>query len=196
MSRRGVELLPERGGPAQHRPRSPTMGEQCEKSRIDRSEINRENRGGTTCETTKPVEWFLLTSVRVECIEAALDTIEHYLRRWRMEDFFRVLKSGCRAEHLGFHSAERLQRALTIQAVIAWRLMLMTLLGREVPECDTELLFTAHSGEADHRFRCQADHPVRSSRSPVGAKRRGGSIMPFSDRLGSMASSSFASILP
>ena len=93
-------------------------------------------------EGEKPLEWFLLTSVRVECLEAALETVEHYLRRWRVEDFFRVLKSGCRAEHLGFHSAERLQRALTIQAVIAWRLMLMTLLGREVPECDAELLFS------------------------------------------------------
>ena len=93
-------------------------------------------------EGEKPLEWFLLTSVRVESIEAALETVGHYLRRWRVEDFFRVLKSGCRAEHLGFHSAERLERALTIQAVIAWRLMLMTLLGREVPECDAELLFT------------------------------------------------------
>ena len=65
-----------------------------------------------------------------------------------MEDFFRVLKSGCRAEHLGFHSAERHERALAIQAVIAWRLMLMTLLGREVPECDAELLFS----DAELRF--------------------------------------------
>ena len=93
-------------------------------------------------EGEKPVEWFLLTSVRVACLDAALGTVGHYLRRWRVEDFFRVLKSGCRAEHLGFHSAERLERALTIQAVIAWRLMLMTLLGREVPECDAELLFS------------------------------------------------------
>ena len=99
-------------------------------------------RETTPPEDEKPVEWFLLTSVRVESLEAALETIGHYLRRWRVEDFFRVLKSGCRAEHLGFHSAERLQRAITIQAVIAWRLMLMTLLGREVPECDAELLFT------------------------------------------------------
>ena len=93
-------------------------------------------------EGEKPIEWFLLTSVRVESLEAALETVGHYLRRWRVEDFFRVLKSGCRAEHLGFHSAERLERALAIQAVIAWRLMLMTLLGREVPECDAELLFS------------------------------------------------------
>ena len=93
-------------------------------------------------EGEKPVEWFLLTSVRVESVESAVELIGYYLRRWRVEDFFRVLKSGCRAEHLGFHSAERLQRALTIQAVIAWRVMLMTLLARDVPHCDAELMFT------------------------------------------------------
>ena len=93
-------------------------------------------------EGEKPVEWFLLTSVRVECVETAIELIGYYLRRWRVEDFFRVLKSGCRAEHLGFHSAERLQRALTIQAVIAWRVMLMTLLAREVPHCGAQLMFT------------------------------------------------------
>ena len=84
----------------------------------------------------------LLTSVRTESLVAALNTVGHYLRRWRVEDFFQVLRSGCRAEHLGFHSAERLQRALAIQAVIAWRLMLMILLGREVPECAAKFLFS------------------------------------------------------
>ena len=42
--------------------------------------------------------------------------------------------------------------------------------GRFLPDC----LISAYSGEADRRFRCEADHPVRPSRSPVGAKRRGG----------------------
>ena len=110
-------------------------------------------------EGEKPLEWFVLTSVRVESFEAALETVGHYLRRWRVEDFFRVLKSGCRAEHLGFHSAERLQRALTLQAVIAWRLMLMTLLGREVPEYDAELLFS------DIELRFLADYAADSGRS-------------------------------
>ena len=88
------------------------------------------------------VEWFLLTSLDVDSFEAAVSIIGYYLKRWRIEDFFRVLKSGCRAEHLAFHTAERLQRAITINAVIAWRLMLMTLLGREVPQCAAELMFT------------------------------------------------------
>ena len=29
---------------------------------------------------------------------------------------------------------------------------------------------TAHFGEADHSFRAEADHRIRSSRSPLGAK--------------------------
>ena len=88
------------------------------------------------------VEWFLLTSLDVDSTETAVAVIGYYLRRWRIEDLFRVLKSGCRVEHLAFHTADRLQRAVTIQTVIAWRLMVMTLLGRDLPGCDAQLLFT------------------------------------------------------
>ncbi len=45
-------------------------------------------------------------------------------------------------EHLLFRTADRLQRAIAINAVIAWRIMLMTLLGRRVPDCDPDLMFT------------------------------------------------------
>ena len=98
-------------------------------------------------ETARPpgepaVEWFLLTSLDVDSTETAVAVIGYYLRRWRIEDLFRVLKSGCRVEHLAFHTADRLQRAVTINTVIAWRLMVMTLLGRDVPGCDAQLLFT------------------------------------------------------
>ena len=88
------------------------------------------------------VEWFLLTSLDVDSTETAVAVIGYYRRRWRIEDLFRVLKSGCRVEHLAFHTADRLQRAVTINTVIAWRLMVMTLLGRDVPGCDAQLLFT------------------------------------------------------
>ena len=52
-----------------------------------------------------------------------------------------VLKSGCRIEDLAHHSADRLRRAIAINLVIAWRIMLMTLLGRETPELPAEVLF-------------------------------------------------------
>ena len=92
----------------------------------------------------KPLEWFLLTTLPVNNFDDATRIIGYYLRRWRIEDLFRVLKSGCKAEHAAFRSACRLERSITINAVIAWRIMLMTLLGREVPECSAELMFTDH----------------------------------------------------
>ena len=93
-------------------------------------------------EDEAPVQWYLLTTREVGTAREAGDIVGYYLQRWRIEDWFRVLKSGCRVEHLLFRTADRLQRAVAINAVIAWRIMLMTLLGRQVPDCDPELMFT------------------------------------------------------
>ena len=93
-------------------------------------------------EEEEAVSWTLLTSLEVGDVAGAVEVIDFYLQRWRIEDFFRVLKSGCRVEHLAFHRADRLQRAIAINAVIAWRIMLMTLLGRDVPNCAASLMFT------------------------------------------------------
>ena len=90
------------------------------------------------------VQWHLLTSLPVDTVEAAVEIIAFYLQRWRVEDFFRVLKSGCRVEYLAFHTADRLERAIAINSVITWRIMLMALLGRQVPGCDASLMFTDH----------------------------------------------------
>ena len=52
------------------------------------------------------------------------------------------MKTGCHIEEYAHRSAERLKRAVAIDLVIAWRIMLMTLLGREAPELPAEVLFT------------------------------------------------------
>jgi hypothetical protein len=53
-----------------------------------------------------------------------------------------TLKSGCHIDDLAHETAERLRRAIAINLVIAWRIMLMTLLGRETPELPAEILFS------------------------------------------------------
>ncbi len=65
-----------------------------------------------------------------------------YALHWRIEDWHRVLKTGCAVEELAHHSVDRLERAIAINLVIGWRLMVMTLLGREVPELPAEILFS------------------------------------------------------
>jgi len=88
------------------------------------------------------LEWCLLTSVAIEDAAQAEEVLGWYCLRWRIEDWHRVLKTGCQVDELGHHTADRLARAISIRMVIAWRIMLMTLLGRESPELPPDLLFT------------------------------------------------------
>jgi len=90
----------------------------------------------------KAIEWFLLTTVEITSTEKAVECLNWYSLRWRIEDWHRVLKTGCHIEEYAHRSAERLKRAVAIDLVIAWRIMLMTLLGREAPELPAEVLFT------------------------------------------------------
>lgn len=89
-----------------------------------------------------PVEWFLLTTCEITTVEQAQACLRWYCLRWRIEDWHRVLKSGCGIEDLQHKTADRLKRAIAINLVIAWRIMLMTLLGRECPELPAEVLFS------------------------------------------------------
>lgn len=91
---------------------------------------------------SQPLEWFLLTTCEITTAEQAQECLRWYCLRWRIEDWHRVLKSGCRIEALQHKTAERLKRAIAINLVIAWRIMLMTLLGRECPDLPAEVLFS------------------------------------------------------
>ncbi len=88
------------------------------------------------------LEWILLTSLPVNTFEEAKQIVQYYLLRWRIEDIFRVLKGGCKVEELRMQSARALHRAVTLYMVIAWRLLLMTLLGRDVSNASMEVMFT------------------------------------------------------
>jgi hypothetical protein len=90
----------------------------------------------------KAIRWVLLTTVPITSRKQALRCLRWYTLRWRIEEWHRVLKSGCRIESHQHHTAERLSRAIAIDSVIAWRVMLLTLLGREVPEMPCKMFFT------------------------------------------------------
>ena len=91
---------------------------------------------------TPAVEWFLLTTVPIDSPEDAVKCLRWYCLRWRIEDWHRVLKSGCGIEQVTHRTAERIRRALAISMVVAWRIMLMTLMGRETPELPPDVLFS------------------------------------------------------
>jgi hypothetical protein len=87
------------------------------------------------------LQWLLLTTIEVRSIKQALQCIRWYCRRWRIEEWHRVMKSGGKILEHQNHRAEVLLRAIAMDAVIAWRIMLLTLLGRELPQLPCEVVF-------------------------------------------------------
>ena len=88
------------------------------------------------------IEWFLLSTREITSVEQACECLRWYCLRWRIEDWHRVLKTGCRIEALQHKTATRLKRAIAFNLVIAWRIMLLTLLGRQTPELPAQVLFS------------------------------------------------------
>lgn len=86
-----------------------------------------------------PLDWVLLTNLPVDTPEQAIEKLRWYLCRWQIEVFFRILKSGCHVEDLQLEKRERLEPALAFYMIIAWRVLYLTMLGRQCPEmpCDT-----------------------------------------------------------
>ncbi len=87
------------------------------------------------------LNWTLLTTIQVASSKVALTCINWYCRRWRIEEWHRVMKSTCNILEHQNRNADGLLRAIAIDAVISWRIMLLTLLGREAPELACEVLF-------------------------------------------------------
>ncbi len=89
-----------------------------------------------------PVEWLLLTSIDVINAEDALNIVQWYLCRWDIEVYFKVLKSGCAIEKMQLKKAHQVENGLSIYMIIAWRIMYLTMLGRDCPDLPADAVFS------------------------------------------------------
>ena len=92
-------------------------------------------------EGEKPIEWRLLTNLLVSTLQDAARMIDWYRARWEIEMFFHVLKNGCRIEALQLGSIEKIERALVLYMVVAWRIARLMRLGRTCPDLNAQLMF-------------------------------------------------------
>ncbi|MDB5867811.1 MAG: transposase [Polaromonas sp.] len=92
-------------------------------------------------EGEKPIEWRLLTNLPVLSLQQAAQMIDWYRARWEIEMFFHVLKNGCRVEALQLGSIEKIERALVLYMIVAWRIARLMRLGRSCPDLDAQLMF-------------------------------------------------------
>ncbi len=90
----------------------------------------------------EPIVWKLLTNLPIDNFEQAQTVLDYYAKRWQIEVFFRVLKSGCKVEELEFHSMANFAPCLAVYMVVAWRVLNLMMLGRECPDLPCDLLLT------------------------------------------------------
>jgi hypothetical protein len=88
----------------------------------------------------KPVRWLLATTLPVESLEDALRYVQWYAYRWTIERFHFVLKSGCKIEERQLETVERMERALPVFSIVAWRLLWLTLQARETPHVSCTMI--------------------------------------------------------
>ena len=96
----------------------------------------------------KAIDWRLLTNRPAETLEAVVELIDWYRRRWLVEIFFRIWKSGCRVEALQLGTLERLERALVIYLIIAWRILHVVTWGRDCPMLPCDVVFDPEEWQA------------------------------------------------
>lgn len=96
----------------------------------------------------KPVVWRLLTNRQASTLAQACELIDWYRARWEIELFFLVLKEGCRVERLQLGDSDRLQTALALYMVIAWRINRLMRLGRGQADLPADLVFEADEWRA------------------------------------------------
>lgn len=81
----------------------------------------------------KKIEWKLLTDLPVRSCKDAIEKIEWYALRWKIEVFHKILKSGCKAEESKLRTAERLVNLIAVFCIVSWRVFWMTMLNRSSP---------------------------------------------------------------
>lgn len=96
----------------------------------------------------KPVVWRLLSNRAVDTLEQAVELIDWYRARWEIELFFLILKEGCRIEALQLGKVERIETALALYLVVAWRINRLMRLGRSLPQLPAQLLFEKDEWQA------------------------------------------------
>ena len=91
----------------------------------------------------EPIRWKLLTDLPVENLAAAVEKLDWYAMRWKLETYHKVLKSGCQAEQAKLRTAERLTNLLAVLCVVGWRVFWLTMAARATPDAPAETALTA-----------------------------------------------------
>jgi hypothetical protein len=90
----------------------------------------------------EPIDWKLMTNLEVRSKEEAIEKRQWYSLRWRIEIFFKILKSGCKVDESKLRTANALSKMISLNCIIAWRIFWLTMINRELPVVSPQIVFS------------------------------------------------------
>ena len=84
--------------------------------------------------SVEPLDWMLLTNSKIETPQEAMQALDWYKKRWQIEVFHKILKSGCAVEMSRLEINQRRFPLIAMKSIIAWKIFQMTFLHRISPE--------------------------------------------------------------
>lgn len=82
----------------------------------------------------EPVCWKLATTDPIDTPAQVEAIVDAYRARWRIEEFFKALKTGCAFEKRQLESFRTIVNALAVFSIVAWRLLLLRSVASASPE--------------------------------------------------------------
>ena len=118
----------------------PPIGKQKRYPSLTLTVIHAEERGKP--QNRDKIEWKLITDLAVQSRNDAIEKVNWYAMRWKIETFHKILKSGCRAEESQLRTAERLVNLISVFCILSWRIFWLTMLNRVDPDAPPDLALT------------------------------------------------------
>ena len=82
----------------------------------------------------EPIRWILLTSLPINTFNQAWQVIDDYETRWTIEEYHKVIKTGCNIEGHALRTAERLEALIGLISIVGVRLLSLKTQARNAPE--------------------------------------------------------------
>ena len=118
----------------------PPAGKKARYPELDLTVLHAQERG--TPQGRDAVNWKLITDLPITSRQQAIEKLQWYAMRWKIETFHKILKSGAKAEEAKLRTASRLVNLIAVLCILSWRIFWMTMMNRVQPQANPEIALT------------------------------------------------------
>ena len=129
----------------------------------------------------------MLTNIPVTSFDNAIERINWYKLRWKIEEYFAVLKSGCKIENSRLSTKERLEKLIALKSIIAFKILYLSKVAASFPEEACTKILSSEEWTAlyirEHKTLLIPEEPPTIKQVVIWLGKLGGFINRKSDKL-------------